>query len=104
VNGPGVRLATLSGDVDAHMRETVRGLLAALAGAGRAVIDMTGVRYIDSAGVTELLVVHRERAARGGDAIRLVVEKGTNVARLIELAGLARLFVVVETLEEAEGP
>ena len=79
-------------------------MLAALAGVDRAVIDLTGVRYIHSAGVTELLVIHRERAARGGDAIRLDVEKGTNVARLIELAGLERVFVVVETLEEARRP
>ena len=70
--------------------------------ADRAIIDLALVNYIDSTGVTELLLAHKERRDSGGEPIRLVVPKGSHVARLIELTGLDKVFpVFLQSLDSA---
>jgi anti-sigma B factor antagonist len=94
-------IVTLSGDIDVATRVGVREQLARLAEAARAIVDLTDAAYIDSSGVSELLFAYRRRVEAGGDALRLVVRPGSNVARLIELAGLGQVFAVFETVDAA---
>ncbi len=87
----------VEGDFDVRTRATVRERFKPLAAARRAVIDLSEAGYIDSAGITELLLTHNARREGGGDAIRLVIPAGSNVMRVIELSGLAHVFVVVDS-------
>ena len=94
-------VVTLSGDINVATRTGVRERLERLAEAARAIVDLTNAEYIDSSGVSELLFAYRRRADAGGEALRLVVRRGSNVARLIDLAGLRTLFAVFDTLDDA---
>jgi anti-sigma B factor antagonist len=94
-------IVTLSGDIDVAARADVREQLERLAEAARAIVDLTNADYIDSSGVSELLFAYRRRVEAGGDALRLVVQPGSNVARLIELAGLGQVFAVLATVDAA---
>ena len=94
-------VVTLSGDIDVATRTAVRERLERLDSAPRAIVDLTDAAYIDSSAVSELLFAYRRRVEAGGDSVRLVVRPASNVARLIELAGLGQVFAVYETLDEA---
>jgi anti-sigma B factor antagonist len=97
-----IKVVRLAGDVDVETRAATRAMLAELGGARRAIVDLTHVDYIDSAGVTELMLAHNARRAAGAEPIRLVAPPGTNVARLLELSGLVDLFTVHASLADAE--
>ena len=76
----------LTGDVDLAGRDAVApALLAAAAGLAPCVVDLTGVRYLSSAGVALLA----EAAALGGPALSVVVTPGSAPARVCALTGLA---------------
>jgi anti-sigma B factor antagonist len=95
------QVVVLSGDVDVQARVTTRARLAEVSEAGRAIVDLTAAEYIDSSGVTELLLAHQRRDAGGAEPIRLVIAPGSNVGRLIALAGLDQVFTVFSTVESA---
>ncbi len=94
-------VVTLSGDIDVETRNAAREALEALRGAERAIVDLTKVGYIDSAGVSELLSAYRRLKREGTKSMSLVARPGSNVARLLELSGLDQLFEIVATLDEA---
>jgi anti-sigma B factor antagonist len=94
-------IVTLSGDIDVATRISVREQLEGLEEATRAIVDLTNAEYIDSSGVSELLFAYRRRADAGVETLRLVVRPQSNVARLIELAGLGQVFMVFDTVDAA---
>jgi anti-anti-sigma factor len=77
----------LTGDIDLTGRDAIGPQLidAAAAATGPLVVDLTGVRYLSSAGVALLA----EAAGRAGSALSLVVAEGSPPARVLELTGLA---------------
>jgi anti-anti-sigma factor len=91
----------LDGDVDISTRTDLRRDLVRLGDAETAVVDLSGVRYIDSSGITELLLIHRQRKERGLSSLRLVVPDGGNIARIVELTGLRKMFAIYRTIDEA---
>lgn len=68
-------------------------------GAGRCVVEMSGLEFISSAGLHSLLVLAR----------RLDADKGTlcccglteNVRDVFSIAGFTKVFQIVDTLDEA---
>lgn len=97
-----IRIAIVDYAVDAASRARFRSALAPLRSAAVAIVDLSCARYIDSTGVTELLLLHRAREHRGRDALRLVVgEPSGTVARIVDLAGLEEVYSVFRTLKEA---
>lgn len=91
----------LSGDLDTAARAAVRALLDQIATTPVAIIDLTRVGFIGSSGVTELLYAFRKRHEQSLEAMRLVVVPGSTVSRVLEVAGLTKVFPIYRTVDEA---
>jgi anti-sigma B factor antagonist len=84
----------VSGEVDSASASTFRRLLLAavddMPGPGdRVVLDLTGLRFIDSSGLAELIRLHQSLASRG---IGLAIRAEAHVVRLFEITGLTDLL------------
>ncbi len=96
----GVRVATLSGEIDYDEKDVLR---EALLPAGEPVLpvvaDMSGVTFLDSSGINTLLAVHQQVSdARG----RLrIAAPADNVRRVLALIGVDAVIPCHPTLEEA---
>ena len=68
-------------------------------GARHVLLDLSGVRYIDSTRLGELIAIHIS-VSRGGGRLRLI---GTpdRIIELLSLAGLSGIFERYATLDEA---
>ena len=96
--GP-ARLVVLRGDINLASAEATEQRLAALvAGASAVVVDVTGVRYLDSSGLTILL--GQARAAAQRDA-GFVVVRGPGAQPLFRLSTVGRAMRVVGSREAA---
>src|SRR4051812_22423073 len=99
--GP-VMILELSGrlvfdDGDALLRERVDALVSV--GNVRLLIDLTGVDYVDSAGIGVLIAKYLSVRRRGGDLKLLRLSSRTHHA--LEIAHLLTVFETFETEEEA---
>jgi anti-sigma B factor antagonist len=65
------------------------------------VLDLTGVTFLDSAGLT-VLVDHHQRCVELGTVLRIVADHRA-VMRTLELTGLDALLTVVPRAPEARG-
>ncbi|MFD2200693.1 STAS domain-containing protein [Shivajiella indica] len=63
------------------------------------VIDMSQVKYVDSSGLSALLVGNREFSRNGG--IFIISTPNEHVTKLIKISMLDKVFNIVETMEEA---
>lgn len=96
-DGPAV--VTLAGEVDLFTAPQFDEALQRCIdqGARRIIVDFSNVTFIDSTALS-VLVAGSKRLARG----ELVIVCGLgNVLRLLQVAGLERLFVICPTLDEA---
>ena len=64
------------------------------------VVDMTGTRFCDSAGLQTLLAAHRRAQGEGGE-LRLVVPAAGTVPRVLSLTGIDRFLPCFASLAEA---
>lgn len=99
----GVSVATIEGEVDLAGVDRVGAELERAAGpaVGSLVVDLTGVSYLDSAGLHLLFKVARRRHS-GGGATRVVAPPGP-VRRVLELTGVEAVLGLDETVDEAIG-
>jgi anti-sigma B factor antagonist len=65
------------------------------------VLDLNGVRFIDSSGLGSFLSCLRKLSAKGGDLKLCRVSK--QVRTVIELVRMNRMFDILNTREEAVG-
>ncbi|MEO9171242.1 MAG: STAS domain-containing protein [Candidatus Baltobacteraceae bacterium] len=93
----------LRGSLDLATSPLVRAALLEAAGEGKhqIVIDLTKLEFLDSTGLGALIGAHRRALEFGGD-VRLAVGDG-QIARLLNITGLIRVFPVFRTLEDALG-
>ncbi len=100
----GNSVVTVAGEVDVSTAPTLRARLDGLAPGRRTVVDLSDVTFIDSTGLG-VLVAARRRAQQGAPPgeIRLVVTR-PQVAKVFEVTGLAEVFVVHASLDEALAP
>jgi anti-anti-sigma factor len=96
----GIPVARLEGEVDKLAVEQARARLDPLAAAGKLVIDLDHVSFIDSAGLHALFGLGRVAAAAGG-AVALSVPATCPVARVVEIVRLADAMPVRESVEDA---
>ena len=91
-------VVTVRGDVDATTAPDLRAcLLAALdrPDAADVEVDLTDVTFLDSAGLTALVVAHRT-AERAGRAVRLRCGAGRAVTRPLALTGLTSVLTLID--------
>jgi anti-anti-sigma factor len=96
----GIRVARLEGEVDKLAVEQARSQLDPLAAAGKLVIDLDRVSFIDSAGLHALFGLGRVATAAGG-GLALCVPSSCAVARAVEIVRLADAMPVRESVEDA---
>jgi len=93
-------LITVAGEIDIATVPQLRGQLTLLAAGGRPVIaDLTGVTFIDAAGLGVLAGAAAKAAASGGSLH--VVSGRHQVRRIFALTGLDRQIPLARTLAEA---
>jgi anti-sigma B factor antagonist len=95
-------LMSLKGDVDMNSSPDVRSSLGAAfkqGGAKALLIDLSGVRYMDSSGIATL-VEAMQNCMKQGMRLRLV-ELSPSVRDVFELARLASVFEIFPSVNEA---
>jgi anti-sigma B factor antagonist len=98
-----VEVMALSGTLDAAASPEVRTKLEALVEAGRKrlVVDLSGVRFVDSSGFFALVSSYKAARAAGGDVVLLGLPPP--VRSVIELTRLHRVFEIFEDEAAAVG-
>ena len=87
------------GELDAFTVSQFRQALAEMASSKRLLIDMSGIPFVDSAGLGALIGGIRRTRELGGD-VAVACNRPTLV-RLLRTTGFDRIVTVVETVEEA---
>lgn len=102
---PGGWLVEVSGEVDLHTAPSLRAALdaavaeASEADSGAVLVDLTGVSFMDSTGLGELVGAYKALDKAGK---RLHLTRGPDrVAKLLTLTGLDQVLTVHATLPEA---
>jgi stage II sporulation protein AA (anti-sigma F factor antagonist) len=97
-----VAVAQLNGEIDSsNVHEIGARLRAALTNRSTAmVVDLTEVRYLDSAGINLLFTLADELRGRQ-QALHMVVPSGSPVARMLTITGLDQAHPTHRTLAEA---
>jgi len=99
---PGAVVLMVSGEVDIRSAPELRDRLAAVlaGGADRVVLDLLGVPFLDSTGLSVMVAAHKRLVQRGGKELG-VVATAAPVLRVLTVTGLARVFSVHATLDAA---
>lgn len=88
------------GELDAFTVSQFRQSLAELASQSRLVIDMSGVPFVDSAGLGALIGGIRRARELGGDVVVVVNRPG--LVRTLRTTGFDRIVAMAETVEAAK--
>ena len=93
-----------TGDLDLHTSRDLGSRRAEMAGApaGDAVLDLSGLSFIDSVGLGVVLKAVN-RFSRQGKRLVLVVPDEGNIARLIDFSGARERVMIVSSRDEAVG-
>ena len=95
----GVMVATLFGELDGRTAPQVQEKLLALPEPnGKALLDMSGVTYISSAGLRALLMLYRQMAANDGRVA--LVGLAENIKDVMVVTGFLEFFDDYNTLQE----
>jgi anti-anti-sigma factor len=98
-----VLVACLSGEVDISNAETMERRIAEAAPpeeVGGVVVDLSGVSFLDSAGVRLLFALHATLTEQGRP-MALVVPARSPVGRVLEIVDIQRVVWVARTVDEA---
>lgn len=88
-----------SGELDAFTVSKFRQALAEIAEEPRVLIDLSGVPFVDSAGLGALIGGIRRAREKGGD-VAVACNRPT-LTRLLHTTGFDRIVTVAPTIEEA---
>jgi len=95
----GASIVVLKGDVDLESSPAAREiLLKTVDGAGRVLVDLSSVTYIDSSGVASLVEALQASKRNGGKFALVAASEPTR--RVLELARLDKVFTLYATVEE----
>jgi anti-sigma B factor antagonist len=97
---PGHLLVAVTGDLDYGTATTISEQVRSLdEGVGHIVLDLSGVGFCDSAGISALLDIWRQAQAR--EAWMVIAAPRTPVARTLHYAGLGEVIPQHATIEES---
>lgn len=89
------------GEYDLACKDRLRAELARLADDFHVILDFTGVRYLDSTFLSELVRMSRLRRERGFPIETIVLSHSAIVRKLFALTQLDRLFHITDSLDGA---
>jgi anti-anti-sigma factor len=97
-----VRVASLVGEIDASNVDDIADRLRAMVSnrSFALIVDLSGVSYVDSAGINLLFALGEEMRGRQ-QRLTIVVHEGSPIARMISLTALDRAVPTHDTLEAA---
>ncbi|MFF8378388.1 STAS domain-containing protein [Streptomyces sp. NPDC015661] len=98
---PGAVVLTLDGELDHDTAEPLRDALKRNSGAGRLVVDCSGLRFCDSTGLNLLLRTRLRLTAAGGHVDLAGLRPP--VDRIFEITGALKVFRVYEDVDAALG-
>ncbi|MGC8511902.1 MAG: STAS domain-containing protein [Acidimicrobiales bacterium] len=98
--GDGFSICRPAGELDAFTVAQFRQVLADVASAKKLVIDLSGVPFIDSAGLGALIGGIRRTRELGGD-VAVACDRPTLV-RLLKTTGFDRIVSVTDNVEQAK--
>lgn len=91
--GEGQPELRLVGELDIGTAGYLRSALAEVAGQGATIVlDLSGLGFVDSSGLHELVVAVKRQRAAGGDIV--LRHPSPQTLRVLEIVGLTQLFVV----------
>ncbi len=64
------------------------------------VIDLNGIRYMNSSGIGVLITVHSKMKNIGGQVI--LVNPNDQIVKILDLTKLSQVFTIVESIELAK--
>jgi anti-anti-sigma factor len=94
---PSATVVTVGGELDVHTAPSLQAALAALDSSGRIVVDLTGVGFLDSTGLS----VFVNALADARQATLAVVANAPRVVKVFTLTGLDSALSLHSTLVEA---
>ena len=94
-------MVSMSGDLDIDSAAEFSARLDAMTAAGgvHVIVELSGVRFIDSSGLNALAVGARETERRGGSLV--VAAPSLYVARVFDLVRLGEALDIVGSVDEA---
>jgi len=96
----GAIIVDVAGHIDLGTSPALRRtMLDALKTTGRLMVNLAGVRYIDSSGIASLLEVLKEAKAR--EKLLVLYSLTAAVSDVLNLTRLTRVFEICETEEQA---
>jgi anti-sigma B factor antagonist len=97
----GHRLLSVDGELDHYTAPQVRAALdeASFGPGSPLIIDLTGLTYCDSTGITVLVIAHQQAQAAG--ASLTLAGLSPELTRVFEIVGLDQLFAVQPTVADA---
>jgi anti-sigma B factor antagonist len=98
--GDGYTICRPVGELDAFTVSQFRQALAELVNGPRLVIDMSGVPFVDSAGLGALIGGIRRAREQGGDVV--VVCNRPSLVRTLRTTGFDRIVTMTGTVDEAK--
>jgi anti-sigma B factor antagonist len=93
-------VVTLHGELDVVEAASLAASLVAVAARGPEIIaDLAGLEFMDSSGAAALVLARQEARRAGGDLLLAAPQE--QVLRFLTLTGLAGVFLVLASVEEA---
>jgi anti-sigma B factor antagonist len=98
---PGVNIVEVTGEMDMYNSHELKSLVTRIFGSGThpLILDMKGLKYIDSSGISVLIFVFTQ-AKKAGIPVWFSNVTGT-VRKVIELTSLLNFFPIEPSLEAA---
>jgi anti-anti-sigma factor len=97
-------ILVFAGEYDLACQKELRRELQRVYAEPNVVLDFSEVTYIDSSCITELLLLNRARRESGFERESILLPNGSGATRRVfEVAGLTKVFNVIESLDADAG-
>ena len=89
-----------AGEYDLNTKSELREEFSRVYSAPDVVLNMSGVKFIDSTFISELMLLVKSRRAKGLSRVTVVTPANSMVRRLFEVTGIVALFDIVESYSD----
>ncbi|MHB1001824.1 MAG: STAS domain-containing protein [Armatimonadota bacterium] len=99
----GVKIIHVAGEVDLYTVDSLQQVINRCldSGARQLIIDLTETSYLDSSGLSALLMAYKILSSRSGVLYVVISKSKPAVGRVLEITRLDMVFKIFDSLEEA---